>query len=59
MPLRVLKPVARRAQVGGYHRVCDCIEAEYLHKFIMNCFSRKALPVEIKTNSALIHYAIC
>jgi hypothetical protein len=58
MPLRVLRPAARRAQVRDHRRVYDYIETEYLHKFIMDCLGQKYLPVEIETNDALIHYAV-
>jgi hypothetical protein len=59
MPLRVLRSAARRAQVEHHRRVCDCIGAEYLHKFIMDRLSRKVLPVEIEIKGALIYCAVC
>jgi hypothetical protein len=58
MPLRVLRPVAKRAQVRDHRRGYDCIGAEYLHKFIMDRLGQNAFHVEIETNGVLIHCAV-
>jgi hypothetical protein len=59
MLLFVLSPPVRHAQVGRHRRVSDYTGAEDLHKFIMDRLGWKSLPVEIETNCALIHCAIC
>jgi hypothetical protein len=58
MPPRLLRPAARRAQVGCHPQVCDWIGSEYLHKFMRDDLDRKVLPVEIETNDTRIHCAV-